>query len=173
MLQLSSAFANKNVMSLRTGTPVAAITRPIINPNNLKIEGFFCQDTFNKGELVLLYQDIRELLPQGFVVDDHDVLADPAELVRLKELMELNFQLINMQVITSSKQKIGKVADFATEIETMFIQKLYVSQSVFKSFSNGQLSVDRNQIIEINDSRILINDPLQGKPSGARATALA
>lgn len=171
MLQLSSAFADKNIMSLRTGTPVAVINRPIINPDNLKIEGFFCNDAFDRRELVLLYQDIRELLPQGFVVDDHDVLTPPEELVRLKKLMDLNFQLINMQVVTNNKEKLGKVADYATEIETMYVQKLYVARSMFKSFTTGQLSVDRNQIIEISNTRILINDPLQGQPT--RATALA
>lgn len=171
MLQLSNTFANKNVMSLRTGTPVAQITRPIINPNNLKIEGFFCQDIYDKRELVLLYQDIRELLPQGFVIDDHDVLALPNELVRLEKLIKLNFQMIGMQVVTNSKEKIGKVSDYATEIETMYIQKIYVSQSVFKSLTGGQLSVDRNQIIEINNSRILINDPLQGTRASAAALA--
>lgn len=173
MLQLSNAFADKNVMSLRTGAAVATITRPILNPNNLKIEGFFCQDLYDRKELVMLYQDIREMLPQGFVVDDHDVLVEPSELVRLQDIIQLNFQLINMPVVTSNKEKIGKVNDFATEIESMFVQKLYVTRSMFKSFSNGQLSVDRNQIIEINDNRILIQDPLQGKPSGANATALA
>jgi sporulation protein YlmC with PRC-barrel domain len=171
MLQLSNTFANKNIMSLRTGTPVAQITRPIINPNNLKIEGFFCQDTIDRRELVLLYQDIRELLPQGFVIDDHDVLALPGELVRLEKLIALNFQMIGMHVVTSSKEKIGKVADYATEIETMYIQKIYVSRSVFKSLTGGQLSVDRNQIIEINKSRILINDPLQGTRASAAALA--
>jgi len=169
MLQLSNALLNKDVMSLRTGTAVARISRPIINPDNLKIEGFYCQDVFNKQELVLLYQDIRELLPQGFVVDDHDVLAQPGELVRLQEIIQLNFQLLGMPVVSNSKDKIGKVADYATEVESMFIQKLYVSRSMFKTFTGGQLSVDRTQIIEITTKRILIQDPLQGTP----ATALA
>jgi sporulation protein YlmC with PRC-barrel domain len=171
MLQLSNTFANKNVMSLRTGTAVARITRPIFNPNNLKIEGFICQDSFSKHELVLLYQDIREILPQGFVVDDHDVLADPDELVRLRDLIELDFQLIGIRVVTNSQERIGKVADFATEVETLFIQKLYVSQSMFKTFTGGQLSVDRSQIIEITNTKIVIQDPLRGTP--ASATALA
>jgi sporulation protein YlmC with PRC-barrel domain len=171
MLQLSNGFANKNVMSLRTGTAVAQISRPIINPNDLKIEGFICQDSFSKQELVLVYQDIRELLPQGFVVDDHDVLASPDELVRLRDLIDLNFQLIGMPVVTNSKEKIGKVADFATEVETMYVQKLYVSQSVFKTFTGGQLSVDRNQVIEITNNKIVIHDPLRGTPAGATALA--
>jgi len=80
MLQLSASILNKSILSLRTGMPIATITAPIFNPNNLKIEGFYCQDRFDKKELVLLYQDIREMLPQGYVVNDHDVLAEPSEL---------------------------------------------------------------------------------------------
>ncbi len=171
MLQLSSAFANKAVMSLRTGAPVATIGQPIFNPNNLKIEGFYCEDIFDKVQLVLLYQDIREMLTQGFVVDDADVLVEPSELVRLKDILQLNFQLIGKPVETQSKQKIGKVGDYATEIETMFVQKLYVNQSVLKSLTNGQLSVDRNNVIEITNKRIIINELL--KPQPASATALA
>lgn len=171
MLQLCGALANKSVLSLRTGGPVATIGAPIINPNNLKIEGFYCQDRFNKETLVLLYQDIRDLLNDGFVIDDHDVLAAPGELVRLKDVMNLNFQLLGKPVETQSKEKLGKVNDYAVEVETMFIQKVYVSQPLFKNFTGGSLSVDRGQIIEITNKRIVINDPLRGTPASASAVA--
>ncbi len=171
MLQLSSAFNNKAVMSLRTGSPVAYVGRPIFNPNNLKIEGFYCEDIFNKSQLVLLYQDIREMLPQGFVVDDIDTLVLPSELVRLKDIMELNFELLGKPVETQSKEKVGKVNDYAVEIESMFVQKLYVTQSVLKSLTGGQLSVDRNNIIEITNRRIVITDLLKTAPATATAGA--
>ncbi len=156
-------------MSLRTGQPVATVTDPIINPNNLKIEGFYCTDRFDKSQLVLVYQDIRDVLPQGFVVDDHDVLVPPNELVRLKEVMSINFTLIGKPVVTTSKEKIGKVGDFATEVETMYIQKLYVSQGLIRNFTGGSLSIDRNQINEITDRKIIINDLLKAIPAGAIA----
>lgn len=171
MLQLSNSLLNKQVMSLRTGTPIAVVTSPIINPDNLKIEGFYCQDRFNKQELVLLYQDIRDTLPQGFVVNDHDVLVDPEELVRLKDVIALDFELKGKQVVTSGKQKIGKVSDYATETETMYIQKIYVSQSLVKSFSGGSLSIDRTQVQEITPWLIVINDLLETSRSPAAATA--
>lgn len=158
MLQLSERLLNRPVLSLRTGQPVGTATSPIINPNNLKIEGFYCTDRFSKEQLVLLYQDIRDVLPQGFVVDDHDVLVEAAELVRLKEIMELNFALLGKQVVTVSHERIGKVSDYATEIETMYIQKIYVSQNLLKSFTGGSLGVDRNQINEITNKKIIIND---------------
>lgn len=171
MLQLSESLLNKPVMSLRTGQPVATAVEPIINPNNLKIEGFYCTDRFSKDELILLYQDIRDVIPQGFVVDDHDVLVPPSELVRLKNVMEIGFTLVGKPVETVSKAHVGKVSDYATEMETMYIQKLYVSQSVFKSFTGGNLGVDRTQINEITDKKIIINELLKGVPAAAGIAA--
>lgn len=169
MLQLSASLLNKAVLSLRTGTPIASITAAIINPNNLKIEGFYCQDRFDKHELVLLYQDIRETLPQGYVVNDHDVLAEPEELVRLKNVLKLNFELIGKPVITLNKEKVGKVSDYATETETMYVQKIYVAQSILKSLTGGSLSIDRTQINEITPKRIIINELIKNAPVAAPA----
>jgi hypothetical protein len=168
MLQLSANLLNKSVLSLRTGTPIASIIGPIVNPNNLKIEGFYCEDRFDRRELILLYQDIRDMLAQGYVVNDHDVLVEADELVRLKDVLALNFQLINKPVVTVGKEKVGKVSDYATE--TMFVQKIYVSQSLLKSFTGGSLSIDRTQINEITPKQIIINDLLKNAPATAPAT---
>ena len=116
---------------------------------------------------MLLYQDIRDVIQQGFVVDDHDVLVDPEDLVRLKDILQISFTLIGKPVVTVSKERIGKVSDYATEIETMYIQKIYVSQSLLKSLSGGNLGVDRSQINEITDRKIIINEPLKGVPASA------
>ncbi|HYH36102.1 MAG TPA: hypothetical protein VD706_01225 [Candidatus Saccharimonadales bacterium] len=171
MLQLSAALINKSVLSLRTGAPIATVTAPIFNPDNLKIEGFYCKDRFDKKkDLVLLYQDIRDIMPEGYVVNDHEALTEPGELVRLKKILELNFELLGKQVVTTGKQKVGKVSDYATEMETMFVQKMYVSQSILKSFTGGSLSIDRNQINEITPRRIIINELVKNAPVPARAT---
>lgn len=169
MLQLSQSLINRPVLSLRTGTTVATTISVIINPNNLKIEGLYCQDRFDKKQLVLLYQDIRDVLPQGLVVDDHAVLSEPEELVRLDDVIKLHFELIGKPVITVSKEKIGKVNDYAAEVETMYIQKLYVGQTLLKSLTGGNLSVDRSQIVEITNRRIIINDILKTVPAAAPA----
>jgi uncharacterized protein YrrD len=158
MLQLSGSLLGQPVMSLRTGGQVAITTSAIINPNNLKLEGFLCQDRLAKRQVVLLYQDIRDIVKQGIVVNDHDVLTEPGELVRLKDIMALNFELIGKQVVTETKSKVGKVSDYAVEIETMYVQKLYVTQSILKNLSGGSLSIDRSNIVEITNRKIVVND---------------
>lgn len=171
MLQLSGTLINRPVMSLRTGAQVATIIAPIINPNNLKIEGFYCQDNFSRKRLILLSQDIRDIISTGIVVNDHDVLSEPEDLVRLKKVIEIDLQLMGMPVITVNKRRIGKVNDYAAETTTMYIQKLYVGQPLIKSLGGGQLSVDRNQIVEITNRKIVIQEPLKPTKATVQVTA--
>lgn len=158
-------------MSLRTGQPVATVTGVIINPNNLKIEGFYCIDRFDRRQLVLLYQDIRDVIAQGFVVNDHDVLAQADDLVRLKKLMRLGFDMKGMRVVTVGGARLGKVSDYAIEVETMYIQKFYVTQGFMKGLTGGNLGIDRSQIQEITNTKVIVLDPLQG--GAIRAAAVA
>ena len=158
-------------MSLRTGQQIATAHQPIVNPNKLKIEGFWCSDRFSKEDLVLLYQDIRDVIPQGLVVDDHDVLTEPGELVRLNKVIKAGFTLIGKPVYTTAKQKIGKVSDFSTEIETMYIQKIYVTQGFIKGLVGGNLGIDRSQIHEVTNKKIVVNELLKGAPAAAGVAA--
>lgn len=171
MLQLSGSLLHRSVLSLRTGGVVGTTLSAIINPNNLKLEGFYCLEAFEKKTTVLLYQDIRDNIPQGLVVNDHDALVDPAELVRLKKTMDLHFELIGKKVVTTSHHKLGKVSDYATEMDTMYIQKVYVAQSVFKNLTGGNLGIDRSQIVEITDKKIVVHDLAQKVPARANAVA--
>jgi sporulation protein YlmC with PRC-barrel domain len=171
MLQLSASLLNKSVLSLRTGGVIATITSPIINPDNLKIEGFYCEDRFDKATLVLLAQDIREVVAKGYIVNDHEVLAEPDELVRLQKVISWNFQITGKQVVTINKEKVGKVSDYAADTDSMFIQKIYVAQSILKSFTGGSLSIDRSQANEITPKRIIINE-LMPKSTAPAAAAI-
>lgn len=173
MLQLSASLLNQPVMSLRTGGEIAKIESAIFNPNNLKIEGFYCNDHFSRQKLILLTQDIRDNIKQGIVVNDHDVLSEPEELIRLQSILELNFELLGKPVETVSKHKVGKVTDFAVDSQSLYVQKLYVGPSLIKSLTSGQLSVDRNQIVEITNRRIVIKDLEEQVKGGITATAPA
>lgn len=173
MLQLSEAVQKRQVLSLRTSTPIAEVIGPIINQDTLKIEGFYCSEYSKKEPVILLYQDIRDILPQGIVVDDFDALSDPSELVRLKKTLDRNFTLLGKPVETLSKEKVGKVTDYAFETTTMYIQKLYVSRSILKNLTSGSLSIDRTQIHEITAKKVIINDLLETVPAHATSPVSA
>ncbi len=169
MLYLNSYFLDKEVLSLQTTTPIASVVREIINPNNLKIEGFYCKDRFSKKIMVLLVQDIREIMDDGYIVNDHEALIDPEDLIKLREIINIDFNLSGKRVETVSKDKVGKVSDYAIDSSSMFIQKLYVQKPIFKNLNNGALVIGRDQINEITPNKIIINDLLSPALQNANA----
>lgn len=171
MLQLSEQFIDRPVLSLRTGTPVASTTAPIINPNNLKIVGFYCKVNRQRLPQVLLAQDIRQFSSDGYIVNDHDVLTDPDDLVRLKDVLSWQFELHDKPVYTLSGQHLGKIGNYAVDPESLYIIKLYVEQSLVKSFTGGALVIDRNQINEITPKKVIVEDLLSTAPAAELASS--
>ncbi len=160
MLKLYESFQSVSVLSLRIGGPVARVVSPIINPNNLYIEGWHVVDNRSGEDLILLSQEIRDVMSQGLVINDVDALSPIEDLVRLQKILDLDFELLKLKVQSQSGKRYGKVSDFAFETQNFFVQKLYVAPSL-RAFSGGTLSVDRSQIIEITNRRIIIEDPTE------------
>lgn len=157
MLLMSGSLQNQPVLSLRLGQPIGRTTTPIINPHNLKILGWWCQDNHTKGKVILLTEDVREQMPQGLAVNDESAFAQPEELARHREILDIKFELLNKPVKTK-RHRLGKVSDYAYDSEGLFVQKLYITRSFLKALSNDMLIIDRRQIIEITDDYILVND---------------
>jgi sporulation protein YlmC with PRC-barrel domain len=168
MLVLNSILQNVPIKSLRNGYALGKTIDFIINPANLKIEALKCNITNSKPELFLLNQDIRDMTNNTILVNDYEVLSDANDLVRLKGLIDLGFSIIGKPVITKSKQRIGKVKEFAVDNTSYYIQKLYINQPLYKNLYGNQLVIDRNQIIEVTNSKIIIKDILQ--PTKSKAT---
>lgn len=158
MLLLSAKLLGQPVLSLRTGGEVAIAHMPIINPDNLKVMGFFCYDKFSGDELVLLAQDIREHISRGFVVNDHEVLTDPEDLIRIHDVLNKRFDPIGKTVVTNHKRTLGKVSDYAVDNQSLAILKLYVAPRLLKSLMGSSLSIDRSQIVEVTDKRIVVKE---------------
>ncbi|HEX5798084.1 MAG TPA: PRC-barrel domain-containing protein [Candidatus Saccharimonadales bacterium] len=173
MLRLHETLLDVPVLSLRTGGQVAIATKMIINPNNLKVLGWYVNDRFSSDELILLSGDVREISSKGIIINDHEVLSEPEELVRHKEVLEVDYDLMGKKVVSESGKKYGKVTDFSVETGGMIIKKVYASQSIIKDFSGGNLSIDRNQIIEITRSKVIIKNPTEKSSATAASTVPA
>jgi hypothetical protein len=135
----------------------------------LHIDGFYCQAPHSKNRLILLDIDIREFAPTGIIIDGHDNLSDPADLIRLKPVLDLNFHLVDKPVLVG-KKRIGKVAEYAVEKDSLFIQKLYVQPPVWQSINQSQLTIDRVSVLEVTDTHIVISGP-EVKEANKKAAA--
>lgn len=167
------SLAGKQVMSLRSGAAIGQIIDVIIDPNSLKIEGWETTNVYTKKTAIVLGSEIRDILPQGIVVNDHAALSEHEDLVRLKPIIDLQFELINKPVITDHKKRLGKVSDYAFDKDSLFIKKIYVNQPLIKSLSGGSLVIDRTQVVEVTNRKIVVREPTVQERAGVPAPALA
>jgi sporulation protein YlmC with PRC-barrel domain len=158
MLYLSNKLYDNALLSLRSAGRIGKIIGPIINPHNLHVDGFWCNLPGNKTNLILLDIDIRDLSPKGIIIDDNLHLSEPDDLIRLKPVLEIDYKILEKPVIANNK-KIGKLAEYAIDRESMFIQKLYVQPPLWQAVNQHRLIFDRSSVVEVTDSHIIVSGP--------------
>lgn len=159
MLFFGSSFHSTNLFSVRSAGKIGLVNKPIINPHNLHIDGFYAQAMNGQHTGVIVDIDVRELSPKGLIIDDHEDITDEKELVRLQPIIAIGFELIGKNVYVG-RARVGKVEDYVVDTKSLFIQKLYVQPSLLK-ISAGQMIFDRQSIIEVTDTKIVVSGPEQ------------
>lgn len=153
-------FSDTPILSLQTGAQIAVLGDPIIDPRQLKITAF--RVTGNKldhAESVLHPEDIREISNVGIIVDSSDKLMSLEGLVRLQEIIDFGFILHGIRVVDDAGHKLGTVKDYAIDPESYFVQQIYVQPSLIRSLRVTTLTINRKQIISIDNRRIVVKSP--------------
>ena len=159
MQVLNSRLFHQPIHSLRSGATLGFIQDPIIDPRQLKIVAFYCSNTHVPEPAILHTSDIREIGSMGVIIDDEEVIMPPDDLVRTQQVMNYNFVLLEKQVIDTHKHKLGKVESYGIDVSSFYVMKLNVRQSAFKNLWGSSLLIDRTQIVEVTDSKIVVQAP--------------
>jgi sporulation protein YlmC with PRC-barrel domain len=160
MLVLKDRVIDVPVMSLQTGDEIARTETPIIDPRQLVIVAFYCQGPrLDHNPSILHVDDIREVSSLGYIVDSADNLMPPDDLVRLKEILDFHFELIDKQVVEDTGRKVGKVIDYTVDTKSCHILQLKVAPSIWRALQTAEVIIGRRQIVEINDSTIVVKAP--------------
>ena len=157
MLVLGSRLNDTPVMSLQTGTRLARTSTPLINPANLKIVAFKLDGPLlSEQPSFLRTADIREMSSVGMIIDSSDELIGLDDVIKIKQLHELNFSLIGMSVIDENRHKLGKVSNYTVDTSSFVIQQLDVPRGILKGLTETSILIHRSQITEINDNAIIV-----------------
>ena len=73
--------------------------------------------------------------------------------------MNFRFELTGINVVDDHKHRLGRVENYTLDPESFLIQQLYLKPGVMKSLSVSHLTVSRNQIIAIDNSKITVKSP--------------
>ena len=92
------------------------------------------------------------------------------DVVKIKEIHDFHFELMNITVKDERGKKLGKVTDYTIEPGSFLIKQLNVRRPMLKSLSDTELLIDRTQIVEVSNDTITIkNDEREGAPAAHAA----
>jgi len=92
------------------------------------------------------------------VIDDADELVSPDDVVKIKEVLDLNFGLIGLKVETKKGTHLGKIFDYTLDSESFMLQQIIVKRPAIKSFLDPELTIHRREIVEVNDYKVIVKD---------------
>lgn len=176
MTFLSDSFTERPILSLRTGGEIGQAKLPIIDMAKLKIEGWYAEVPDEKEIMILPSGEVRDMIAKGIVVNDHDAITPIEDMIRLKSVLDNDFELIGTTVENEAGVKLGKVHDYSADHQSFYIKKLYVGQSLLKSvlsFTKPQLIIDRSQIVDVTKDKIIVKDATEKVQSSKTAPAQA
>lgn len=157
MLMLGSRFYQRPVMSLQTGGRLATTGLPVIDPGALKIVAFQVEGPLlTERPAFLRIQEIREIAPMGMIVDSADDIVGLEDVISLKKLYDIEFELLDMPVIDEHKKKIGKVEDYTLETGGFVIQQIRVKRGILQGLNDTGLLIHRDQIVKVTDNEIIV-----------------
>lgn len=157
MLISSQRFENIPVMSLQTGGRLARAKKALIDPRNLSIIAYELDgSSLSEHPSFLRIADVRELSNLGLIVDSSDEFVGLDDVIKVKEVYDLHFELIGKLVRDEKKHRLGKVISYAVEPGSFLIKQIAVKRPILKSFNDTELLIDRTQIVEVSDEAIIV-----------------
>lgn len=160
MLLLGSRLLSTPVMSLQTGNRLAQTVRAIIDPANLRIIAYEVEGPLlSETPAFIRTADVREYGRLGMIINSNDEFVGLDDVIKIKKIHDMGFNLIGLSVIDEHRHKLGKVEDYTLETGDFVIQQLTVKRGFFKGLTDTGLLVSRAQIIEINNTAVIVKAP--------------
>ena len=159
MLVTANKLIGTPVLSMQSASAIGYVSAIIVDPEAFKIIAFYLSGRMvNKHQNILDTISIREYSSLGMVIDSIDELVSPTDVVKISKIISLNFSLIGLKVETKKGTKLGHVLDFTTTTDNFSIQQIIIKRPLIKSFSDSELTIPRNEIVEVTDHKVIVKD---------------
>ena len=157
MLTLGSQLIHTPVLSLQTGTQLAVTSRALIDPAKFAVAAYEVTGPLvTEVPTFLRVNEVRELGRLGMIIDSADEFIGLEDVIKIKEINELEFQLTDLNVVDETNRKLGKVSDYTVDTESFYVQQIHVQGGMLKRLLETDKTIHRSQIVEINNTSIIV-----------------
>ncbi|MBU0577321.1 PRC-barrel domain-containing protein [Patescibacteria group bacterium] len=146
------------ILDFDDGNPLAMLKDVIIDPDTGKIEAFWVKPlTILASDAVIQSQDIVEWKKNIYVKDD-SVIADPADIIRISDILSRATYIIGNRVQNEEGEFYGRVYNIDFDTETFYLKQIYVEKSILGLISLGRRIFSFDSIVEVLPGSIIVKD---------------
>ena len=152
MKLLYSQIIGLPIGSLEEKSKVGTIKRVVIDPTDACVAGFVVSSNYlSVKKLVVSWRDVTEIEPKALIIRSQECIVSLEEILRIKNIINSGFTLIDISVISTNNLKLGRVYDFNIDSETGALVNIYV-----KKFLGKKRIISRSRIIRIATHTITV-----------------
>ena len=163
MLYLASACIGYQITSISSLANIGQITGILIDPHRFSVAGFWVEEYGQRQMPLLLSQSLRQIHSQRVFVNSEDDFNRPKDLPRLREVLEIDYQLPGKRVISTDKEYLGRADDFSFSDEDFKIVHLIVKPPLSQRLRTARRQFGRSQIEKIRSKTIEVRVGPQAK----------
>jgi sporulation protein YlmC with PRC-barrel domain len=154
MQHFASQIIGKSILSFHSGKSVGEVTKFYINQNTLKID--LLQVSNDKGKTYLLTNDIKSISYIFISINSADELALDDELIRYKQVIKDNFNIIGLKVFNEDNAYLGRIKDYTIDYVEFKLSKIHLKAPLLKRILNQSLIIDRSQLVKVKKDRVIV-----------------
>lgn len=160
MLVSANRLIGTPILSMQATAQIATVESAIVDPDTLKIIAFALGGgVVGKSPAYILdVKSIREYSRYGMVIDSIDELVEPDDVIRISQVLGLNFSLIDLKVETKKGSKLGKITDYTVTDDNFTVQQIIVKRPFIKGLMDPELTIPRKEIVEVTDYKVIVKD---------------
>lgn len=148
---------NMPVAAEDTMSKVGTVRQIIIDPENGQLLGFLVATGLFSPAQALSFMDVVFWDENGLVTEHEENLVDPEEIIRIKNVLDHNINLLEMAAETESGQSLGQIENFLIDTESGTVVKYYLADILGKKrilSADKVIKIDRKVIFCDLDGRI-------------------
>lgn len=157
MQKLASDFEKMTVITKQERAVLGNLKDFVLNPETGEAIGLLVVVPKAKKKIMVVNKyDISGVGTNFLMIDSVNNLSEPDEIIRIKEVLDLDIELIGSKVVDEDGKNIGRVRDWSINLKAMHLERLYVTASVFVKMISRELLIPSESIVKIEKDKVIV-----------------
>jgi sporulation protein YlmC with PRC-barrel domain len=159
MEKFFSEILGTPIVSEAENAAIGRVWNMVLHPDNGQVVALSLN--FEPKEIIVPL-DIRGWYNE-IIVSSSDVIIDRHEVLRVQQVLDMGRFFLGARVETSSGVSLGRVLDYAIDIEQLLLTKILVGKSFLGLFRYQQRLFSFQDIVEVKKDVIIVRTHIEGK----------